>query len=95
MQMRHTLADDVVGRDEASFGVQRTSYGSRHSPDGVEQRNRELVVDLLDRRNVATWDHEGVSREQRPVVEECEDLVLVEEDIGGPGTGSDLAEHTG
>ena len=58
-----------------------------------EQLRKERLGELGQRHDVLARHHEHVTFEDRPVVEERDDLGLVEHDVGRRGTGDDRTEE--
>jgi hypothetical protein len=60
--------------------------------DRPEERPDLLLVEVGERLDVVSGQHEGVAREQRPVVEEGDDVVGIEHEVRGDLPRDDLAE---
>ena len=92
VQVRHALADDVVEGDERSGLPHRLRHGDREEPGAPEERPDQVVGQVGERLVVVTGDEQQVAWEQRPVVEEGERALILEDDVGGLVAGDDLTE---
>ena len=90
--MRHALAHDVVERHERARFSHRLRDGNREQPGVREQRSDQLVRKVRERLVMVAWNEQRVAREERPVVEERDRPVILEDQMSRLVTGDDLAE---
>src|SRR4051794_2108473 len=94
MQMGDALADDVVQCDEGSLGFHRRADRAREELGIGEQRLDQLIRQVPDRLVVLAGDEQRVTREERPVVEEGEARLVLEDHVRLLIARDDRAEAT-
>ena len=82
VQVGNALAHPVVDGDERSFGAERLLDGLREALSGGEQRCDFFRRDVGQNFSVLPGDEKAMARKQRPMVEESQQLLILEDDRG-------------
>ncbi len=94
VQVRHRLADHIVGCDERALGAQSVDHGSGDElgrrQEGVTQLGRQVG----QRRDVGVGHHERVPLEDGPSIQEGDDVLVPPDDAGRDRPRRDRAEQT-
>jgi hypothetical protein len=88
------LADDIVQREPGPGIVEGDPLGCRDAPPGQHESAEEIGRDVDQVRVVPAGKYQRVPREDRPVVENGEQVGLVEDDVAGQLAGDDAVEDT-
>src|SRR5439155_7845372 len=94
VQVRHRLGDHVVDRVEHAVGLHRVAHGDRQALRGLGQRAEQRARRVEQRLDVLAGDQQGVPGEQRPVVEEGEEALVLVDDVHVDLAARDAAEAT-
>ena len=93
MEMRDGLGDDVVHRDEGPLRSARVTNGDRQELSAGEERLDQMRRKVGERLVMLAGNQERVPVEERAHIEECETVLVVEDDVRGRVSGDDPAEQ--
>ncbi len=93
--MGYALADDVVERDEAAFGVERPHHGGGETLDAGAERGHHLIGHIGERFIMGQRHQQHMAEHQRPVIQEGEANVVPVDGETFLLPGDDRAEFTG
>src|SRR5690606_35454815 len=94
VQVGHALADDVVHRHEGPLRAEGVRQRGGHPAHRGEEGAEQLVRQVGQGDDVDARHHEHMSLEHRPRVEEGDDVLRGEDDVGGRRARDDPAEDT-
>src|SRR5215210_4487944 len=93
VQVRDRLRDDVVDRVEDAVGLHRIADGDAQALGGLRERAEQLGRGVEQRDDVLARHQERVAVEQRAVVEEGDEALVLVDDVGRNLAGHDAAER--
>jgi hypothetical protein len=94
MEVRHTLADDIVDRHERAFATGRSGYGARQAPRQGEERSHLADGQIGKGPDMRSRREQHMAGEQRAAIEKCDPRWIVEDDLGGGIAADYCAEDT-
>ena len=92
VQVRHRLADRVVDRDEGSLRAEAVLDRGRDPLRGGEEAVAQPGRQVREGLDVLARDEQDVALEDRPGVEEGDEVVGLEDEVAGQVAGHDPAE---
>jgi hypothetical protein len=93
VEVGDALADDVVEGDERPRLPHRLGDRPRQQSGVGKQRPYQLVREVGERLDVLPRDQQAVPGEERPIVEERERDLVLEDHVPGLGSRGDRAER--
>ena len=93
VQVRHGLADGVVHGDEGPLRAELVDDGRGDPLRGGEERVAQPRRQVGQGHDVLARDEQHVPLEDRALVEERDQVVGLEHEVGGQVAGRDRAEH--
>jgi peptidase E len=93
MQMRDALTNHVVGGHERALRAERARHHRADPLDPQKIRANRSGRQIWQRLHVLAWRHQDVALEDRPGVEESNDLSVGQHDVRWHAPGGDIAEH--
>jgi hypothetical protein len=94
VEVRHTLADDIIDRYEGAFATGGPRHGPRQALCEGEQWSHIGDGQIGKSHHVRPGYQENMAGQQRASIKECDARWLVEDDLGGSFTAEDGAEDT-
>lgn len=92
VEMRHALADSVVGGHEGPLSGDGVPHGSAQTGHRTEQGWEKPRGETVEGLVMFPGHHQHVAGEEGPGIEECDDRPVVEHDLGRAFPGCDLTE---